>query len=226
MRFALYSSAVRALIVWSDDKENNVQKRAGILCRLHRYVTVAAFGALGCLANAGASAALLTLSPIQANVTSGQSVSLALSISNLAGHGLGAFDVSIAYNPALLTPTGVVNFGPALGDPALFEAITSVGGTPGLFEFAETSLLSTAQLAALQPASGFFLASVPFTAIGSGSSTFAIRNALLADAATGAAIPVQLPEPGTLLLVGLAALSLVGTRLVYTRRPAVESRAR
>jgi hypothetical protein len=212
--------------VWSDDKENNVQKRAGVIGRLHRYATVAAFGTLCCLASAGAWAALLTLSPAQANVTNGQSVNVGLLISNLAGHGLGAFDVSIAYNPALLTPTGVVNFGPALGDPTLFDALTSIGGTPGLFEFAETSLLTTAQLAALQPASGFLLATIPFTAIGSGSAPFVIRNALLADAATGAAIAVQLPEPATLLLVSLAALSLVFTQLVSARRPSLESRPR
>jgi len=192
-----------------------MQTKTGLRLKLRRYLTVAMLGVMSSVIALSVSAAIIRLSPFSANVVNGGSPSIEVFVRDLGANALGAFDVSVAYNPALVRPTGVVNFGSALGDPSLFEALTDVNtATPGIVEFAETSLLSTAQLLALQPQSGFLLATLPFNAIGTGTAQFSFTNGLLADAATGNALPVAIPEPQTLglLLLGLGALGLARTR--------------
>lgn len=176
-------------------------------------------------ASSSASAAIV-FDPASKDVTVGDSFSIDVVISGL-GAGIapsvGGFDLSVGYDPGIVTPTGVV-FGPFLGDPLLFEALTGFGGAPGSLDFFEISLLPFFDLDALQPDS-FTLATLLFDATGIGVTdlTFAagLGGIALADAFGlelapdfGPAAPITsapkpgedpvIPEPGTLVLFGSA----------------------
>ncbi|MBV8653303.1 MAG: PEP-CTERM sorting domain-containing protein, partial [Alphaproteobacteria bacterium] len=96
----------------------------------------------------------------------------------------------------------------ALGDPTLFEAIgVAQILSPGEIEIAETSLLSTDDLAALQAGGPpFDLADLSFTALGSGPVTFGLVSAV---GVTG-----NVPEPASwsLLLIGLPLVAALRRR--------------
>ena len=159
----------------------------------------------------------LNLFPSAPTVTPGDLLSVDVFISGL-GNGVppsvGAFDLDIAFDPGILTPIAVV-FGPFLGDPSLFEALVSTDfSIPGIADIAETSLLHSAELDALQP-SNFSLATLTFAAIGSGQSLLSFVGDVRVDDAFG--IKLAIPEPGTALLLALGLLALLQfTRVNFT----------
>jgi hypothetical protein len=87
------------------------------------------------------------------------------------------------------------------------EALTDFTFMSGAVEFAEVSLLSPAQLDALQPAN-FSLATITFTALASGTSSLSFLEATVDDAFGN-----KIPEPGTLVLLCIGVFGLVGYRL-------------
>lgn len=151
----------------------------------------------------------ITLSaiPSSTSVTAGGVVSVPVFISGLGRPpAVGAFDLSLAFNSLLLSPTMVV-FGPFLGDPSLFEALTGFDfSTPGIAEFAEVSLLTPAELNALQPPS-FLLATLSFVGLGTGSIGFNFASVRVDDA-FGNKLAISIPEPATILLAGIGLLAL------------------
>jgi hypothetical protein len=171
---------------------------------LHRTLALLAAGGLGFLGAASAKAdplqtLPLTLTPSQATVGTGDNFTLDIATSGL-GAALGAYDITISYNPSLLSfNSAATSFGPALGDPNLFEAIGFAQIlSPGEIEIAETSLLSTNDLTALQAGGPpFDLADLSFTALGSGPVTFDLVSA------TGVTGDVPEPASWSLLLAGL-----------------------
>ena len=82
-----------------------------------------------------------------------------------------AFDLDILYDSALLNATAVT-FGSLLGDPDFlsFETITDSVLSPGRIDLFELSLLTNADLLALQPNDSFTLATLSFKALAVGSS--------------------------------------------------------
>lgn len=180
------------------------------------------------LTTSWASAASLSLQPELQTVTSGSSFSVNLVISGL-GDGtapaLGDFEVNIAFDPAALSFSDYV-LGPLLGDSDAFEALdVSVGAAGfGVVNIAEVSLLSVAELTAMQP-SGFVLATLQFTASGlsPGDSTVldiasvpalgdASGSPLTVEALSGTTISA-VPLPAAAWLLGAALLTLaVGRR--------------
>ena len=176
---------------------------------LKHKLLAAALAVGGLLSAHAASAAVVTLTPSSVATTTGNPVSVDIRVTDLFSSQLGGFDLNIAFNPALLNPTGVT-FGPLLGDPGLFEAFTGFSfTTPGIVNFAEVSLLDAAALDALQPTS-FSIATLSFDAIGTGFNQFALLDtSTLADASGN---PLAIPEPGSMLLLGLGIVGLLTTR--------------
>src|SRR5690349_9097493 len=103
------------------------------------------------------------LVPSAVTVFQGQSVTADVVISGKAvgsAPSIGAIDFDVTFDPTILSPTNVT-FGPFLGNPGLFEALTDFKFLPGVVDFAEASLLSPAQLDTVQPAS-FSIATLSF----------------------------------------------------------------
>ena len=172
-------------------------------------IRIALVGALGLLAARPAEALVISTSPgTQAGVTAGSLVTVTVAASGLGADALGSYDISLGYSASLFS-SPAVSFSTALGDPSLLQVITSTGGSTGVAEFADVSLLTAAQLQALQPAS-FPLATLSFRAIGNGTATFSLVSATAANA-VGTPLPIQapIPEPCTALLLGTAGLGLV-----------------
>jgi hypothetical protein len=172
---------------------------------------IATLSVLTLLSIRPASAALLSVNPSPASVVAGGTVTMSVLVSSL-GDVLGAFDLGVAYDPALLSPTGVT-FGPALGDPGLFEALTtSSTATPGVFGISEVSLLGAAQLASLQSAYQFELATLSFVGLANGTVSASFAGGALLVSGGANPTPLVIPEPATTLLVALGALALLRGR--------------
>jgi hypothetical protein len=165
------------------------------------------FVAIIALLNAApAHAIVLDLVPPSPTVTIGNTVDVDVVISGLANPpSVGAFDLNVGYNPAIVSPT-MVTFGPFLGNPLLFEALTAFDlATLGIVNFAEVSLLSPSDLDSLQRSS-FSLATLSFLAIGTAASPFVFVGDLRVDDAFGNKLLVPEPPSGLLLILALGAL--------------------
>jgi len=171
---------------------------------------IAVFGVAALLSTHYAEAISLALAPSAASVSLGDAVNVDVNIAGLASGGppsVGAFDLDVAFDPSVLSPTGVA-FGPFLGNPLLFEALTDFKfSTPGIVDFAEVSLLSPFELDVLQPAT-FSLATLSFTAIGSGTSQFNFAGDIRVDDPFGNKLSISIPEPATVILLGLGFIAL------------------
>jgi hypothetical protein len=160
-----------------------------------------------------AEAISLILSPASQTVIGGQTASVDVGISGI-GHppSVGAFDLSVSFDPALVLPTDV-SFGALLGNPGASppEALTDFMFSPGVVEFAEVSLLSPTELDVLQTPA-FSLATLSFTALGSGTAFFSFSAGVVDDAFGNKLAVVSEPSPCLLLATGLLALVSLGWR--------------
>jgi hypothetical protein len=118
---------------------------------------------------------------------------------------VGAFDLDIGFNPALLTPTDIT-FGTFLGNPDLLEALVASTISTGQVNIAEVSLLPPAPLDTMQPAS-FPLATLTFRALANSTATLALTGGVVDDAFGNKL--VSIPEPHTLCIVGLMIIVLI-----------------
>lgn len=128
---------------------------------------------------------------------------------------VGAFDLNIAYDSALLTAASVT-FGTALGDPDLEALSASDIATAGNVNVAAVSLLDTATLVATQLAS-FKLATISFTALADGSASFSLVGDLRVDDPLGNKLPIVVPEARVTGLLA-AGLVVLGWRVRSSRR--------
>jgi len=177
-----------------------------------------------------AHATLIALQPSSMYATTGDSISLDLVISGLGNFGpdsLGAFDISVEYDPGVLTFTSysLANF---LGNIVLAEAIDSSSGNLGsAVNVAEVSLLSVIGLDTLQPGA-FTLATLNFNvtnlAVGAVTQLSVLSGHVLADAygaplsatSTGPASVAAVSAPGT---AGLLMASMFGWLTMRRRQP-------
>lgn len=178
-----------------------------------------------------AHAVLIELQPDALLAETGDSIALDLVVSGLGNSGpdsLGAFDISVGFDPGKLTFTGY-SLGDLLGDIGLSEAIdASSGDVGGAVNLVEVSLLSAVALDALQP-DAFVLATLQFDVINLAPSVVTQLSVLggpvLADAfasslaitGLGTASITGVPVPGTVFLLAATVFGWLTTR----RRPAV-----
>jgi hypothetical protein len=175
-------------------------------------------GVIGLLRATPALAISLDFVPAAQTVLPGQLVTVDIVISGLGAGGtpsVGAFDLDVSFDATILSPLDVT-FGPFLGDPSFFEALTSFTFSPGVVDFAEVSLLSVAALDARQSAS-FILATLSFDTLAMGMSPLTFSQ-IIVDDAFGQKLDIDegsgkvnvVPEPGTLALLSTGVLDLLG----------------
>lgn len=167
-----------------------------------------------------ALAVSLEFVPMSQTVASGQPVNVDVVISGLGPlfgpPSVGAFDLDVSFNPAILSPTQVA-FGEFLGNPNTGEALTVSQFTPGVIDFAAVSLLSPEGLDALQP-DRFSLAILSFNSLALGTSPLSFSQVIVADAfgktldtdSRAGSVNVA-PEPSSLLLVASGLLGALIT---------------
>jgi len=148
----------------------------------------------------------IALDPPSQAVDRGDTFTLTLPASALAGAAIGAFDVDVSFDAAHVAFVGAA-FSNALGDLALGDALPDVVPGAGTLNLASVSLLDPITLAALQ-GDPVALVTLTFQATAAGAAAFGLDSALLSDAfavalvlesKTGATVDV--PEPGAALLV-------------------------
>jgi hypothetical protein len=154
----------------------------------------------------------LTLLPSSEAVTAGQTVNVDVRISGLGNPpSVGAFDLGIGFNPTLLGPAVIpAIFGPFLGDPSIPTALTAFTLFPGAVEFAEVSLLAASELDSLQAMEGgsFTLGTLSFTALNSGTASFALSAGVVDDAFGNKLFAV--PEPSAATVLGPVLFGIIG----------------
>jgi len=165
-----------------------------------------------------AGAASIGFSPASQPGSVGNPVSFDVTVSGLGGEIVSSYDLDVSFDPAVLQATGVT-FTNALGDADLLEVLLDFDlTTAGLVDMSALSLLTDAELLAIQGGDGFTLATLEFVVIGPGASTldflFGPPNEI--TGANGAVLDVTpvsallVPEPNSLLLLAMGAL-LAGT---------------
>ena len=104
-----------------------------------------------CLLPFSATAITIGFSPASQTVEVGDTVLVDVVISDLAGEIVSAYDLDVTYDASILSATDVT-FGTFLGDEFFFEVFNDFDlSVPGVVDFAQLSLLSDFELAALQP---------------------------------------------------------------------------
>jgi hypothetical protein len=193
------------------------------------FVLALALLALATAAVRDASALVLSFSPTSVPANVGDSVSVDVVATALGTDVIAGFDLDVLFDPSILAPTSVL-FGTGLGDPSLFEALTSFGFTPGVVDFAEVSFLTTSELDALQ-SEPLTLATLGFDVIGPGLSALSFRldaanlvvdgdgNTLEVVTRAGSVGNAVVPEPSA-ALVFAAGAALIAARVRRARAAA------
>jgi hypothetical protein len=168
-----------------------------------------------------ASAVSIGFAPGDSTVLLGDTVSVDIVVSDLAGEIVSAYDLDVTYDSTLVTAAGV-SFANSLGDPLVPEVFQDSDiSVSGLVDLAEVSLLSDASLLALQGGDAVTLATLEFdaTAIGALDLAF-VFDAFNGVHGTGAR-PLDpevvggsvnvIPEPTAALVFALGAAAVAAS---------------
>jgi hypothetical protein len=157
---------------------------------------------------------VLTVSPLVQSASVGSTTTVQVGISGLGIHAapsLGAYDLNLGFDPALLSISGLTFGDPMQGDQLDLSGAGAISDfsspTAGLVEFFEISLDPIAMLDA-QQSDHFILATVVFKAIGAGNNSLVLSVNSIGDSA-GAALSVGL-QAGSINVVATPEPTTVG----------------
>ncbi len=171
------------------------------------------------LATLSRAAPIITVSPASQTSPPGSTAAVQITIAGLGLHSapsLGAYDLNVAFNPAILSFTGLTFGDPLNGDQLDISGTGSISDfsilSPGLLEFYEISLDSSTLLDT-QQLDHFVLATLRFSTLAPGISPLtpslnsagdSVGASLAPSLVAGQIAVIQTPEPGTigLLLIG------------------------
>ena len=176
-----------------------------------------AIAALAAVGSYSLSAAIIvTVAPQTQTIAPGASTSVQVRISGLGPDtppSLGAFDFNLAFNPAIVTFTGVTFGDPILGDQLNLSGTGAISDfsltSPGLLDFFEISLDPATTLDSRQPAN-FVLATLQFQALARGTTSLVTSlnsvsdsqgNSLTLGFQPGTINVVSAPEPACIWLI-------------------------
>lgn len=167
----------------------------------------------------GSAATAVSVSPASQTLPVGSPAQIQIAIAGLgldSAPSLGAYDLNIAFNPAILSFTGLTFGDPTHGDQLNLSGAGTVSDflilSPGVLEFFEISLDSPSVLDT-QQLDHFVLATLQFSTLAPGTSalTPSLNSAgdssgapLTPSLAAGRINVSQTPEPGTMGLLALA----------------------
>ena len=191
---------------------------------IHLMFCVALMSSL-CTSN---SSAAVVLSIGSETVNADGIATVALDISGLTKGttALGAYDISVNFNPSVVNFSSVAYGDPGLGDQLDlgFGTFTSTNPGNGTTELIELSFAPASALITSQPTS-FTLATLTFNALATGTSSLTLFANALSDqngatisatlqngAITVGATPVPLPAPFWLFLSGASAFTVFAKR--------------
>ena len=189
------------------------------------FLAIALVGLMAAAVPGRALAISLEFDPVTQTVATGGQANVEVWLRELNGTLIGAYDISLSFDPSVIgLAAAPVVFGAGLGAPS--GSVPYMANGAGSISVAEVSLLSVPELAGLQAGSNELLLFIfSFKGVNQGLSPLGFSGVVLSDeegdpldftftwgTATCVGDQPVIPEPGTLLLLGVGLAGLACLR--------------